>query len=170
VGFLDLVNTRYSFRGFEKVQPEQQKIDYIIECARMAPSAANRQPWRVYLVTNENVKKNLAKSYETGWFAEAPVMVVFTGLKDENWVRNYDSADYLLCDVTIIADYFILAASEMGLGTCYIAAFNKEKVSEALNLPDNEIPFFLTPLGYPKKGVTRERKRKDAVEIIKFIV
>jgi len=163
--FKELCEKRFSFRGFENKPVEQEKLDYIMECARIAPSAANRQPWKIYLIKNEDVKKSLVSAYNREWFAEAPVIVVFTGIEDENWVRNSDKTSYLLCDVTIIADYFILAATEQGLGTCYIAAFDPDKVRQALRLPKNETPLLLSPLGYPKANSTRERSRKEMDQI-----
>ncbi|MGA1847390.1 nitroreductase family protein [Deferribacter abyssi] len=163
--FLDLVNKRYSYRGYLNKDVEQEKIDYILKCANLAPSAANRQPWKIYLVKNYETRKKLAEAYPKEWLIEAPIIVVFTGIKDNNWIRN-DGKNYLMCDVTIIADYFILAAAEVGLGTCYIAAFDEKKVISTLKLPENEIPFLITPLGYPKENVIRPRKRKDLEEII----
>ncbi len=114
------------------------------------------------------MKEKIYAGYDRDWFREAPLIVVFTGLMDENWVRG-DKADYLMCDVTIIADYFILAATEQGLGTCYIAAFDEDVVHKALELPENEKVLLLTPLGYPKEGVTRERVRKSAEQVATFI-
>ncbi|KAA0258518.1 nitroreductase [Deferribacter autotrophicus] len=165
MSFLELVNKRYSFRGYLDKEVEQEKIDYILKCANLAPSAANRQPWKIYLVKDYEVRKKLAEAYPREWLIEAPIIVVFTGITDNNWIRS-DGKNYLMCDVTIIADYFILAATEVGLGTCYIAAFDEKKVIDALKLPENEIPFLITPLGYPKDGVTRPRKRKELNEII----
>lgn len=163
--FYKLVNKRYAVRGYLSKHVEDEKIDYILKVARLAPSAANRQPWKIYIVKDKTVKTALCEAYPRSWLEEAPIIVVFVGLTDNNWIRN-DGKDYLLCDVTIIADYFILAATEQGLGTCYIAAFDEAKVKEALNLPENEIPLLMTPLGYPKDGAIRERKRKELGEIV----
>lgn len=164
MSFLELANQRYSFRGFTDQKVEQEKIDYILQCSQLAPSASNRQPWKIYVIHDAATREKLSQSYQRDWFAEAPVHVVFVGLTDTNWKRK-DGADYLMCDVTIIADYFILAATEQGLGSVYIAAFDEQLVRDALSLPQNEKPFLLTPLGYTKKNVTRERRRKNLHEI-----
>lgn len=169
MSFFGIVNQRFSHRGYSNKHIEDEKLKYILDCTSLAPSAANRQPWKIYIVKDESIKKFIHKAYERDWFAEAPLIAVFTGLKDENWIRNYDQKDYLLCDVTIIADYFILAATEQGLGTCYIAAFNEEKVKNALNLPENEIPLLLTPLGYAKDNSSKPRARKEQSSIITLI-
>ncbi len=162
--YRNLVQARYSYRDYFDREVEEEKISYILEQARMAPSAANRQPWKIYLVSDPAVRNRLHESYPRDWFARAPLAVVFTGLSGTNWKRK-DGMDYLLCDVTIIADYFILAATEVGLGTCYIAAFDEEIVREALSLPSDEIPLLMTPLGYPVPGSIRERSRKSMDEI-----
>ncbi|MGA1861915.1 nitroreductase family protein [Deferribacter thermophilus] len=163
--FYHLVNKRYSVRGYLSKSIEEEKINYILKVARLAPSAANRQPWKIYIIKDKNLKNKLCEAYPRSWLNEAPIIVVFVGLTDNNWIRN-DGKDYLLCDVTIIADYFILAATEVGLGTCYIAAFDEKKVIEALNLPPNEIPLLMTPLGYPKENSIKERKRKEIGEFV----
>lgn len=110
----------------------------------------------------------LVMAYSRDWFAGAPLILVFTGLKGKNWVRS-DGTDYLMCDVTIIADYLILAATEQGLGSVYIAAFKPEIVSSALGLPEDEVPLLMTPLGYPAEGSTRERKRKEITEWVEYV-
>ena len=114
------------------------------------------------------VRERVCEAYDRPWFREAPVIAVFTGLHGENWIRKSDNMDYLLCDVTILSDYFVLAATEKGLGSCIIAAFDPEKVSVALDLPKNEIPFFLTPVGYVREGAHRERVRKELKDIVKI--
>ncbi len=168
MGLIDIINSRYSYRGYLDKEVEQEKINYILQCARLAPSAKNLQPWKIYMVRSKEVKERVCEAYARDWLKGAPVIVVFVGEKGENWVR-WDGEDYLMCDVTIIADYFILAATEMGLGTCYIAAFDRQKLKEALNLPENEEPFLITPLGYPDPDAKRERNRKPVSDILEEI-
>ncbi|PLX68099.1 MAG: nitroreductase [Denitrovibrio sp.] len=143
-------------------------MDLILKCSIISPSAANKQPWKIYIVEDKAVQERIYAGYNRDWFREAPLIVVFVGLEGENWVRG-DKADYLLCDITIIADYFVLAATEQGLGTCYIAAFDEEIVHKALGLPNNEKVMLITPLGYPKEGAKRVRSRKDLSEVVKYI-
>jgi nitroreductase len=165
MNFFELAGNRYSQRGYQSREVEQDKIDYILQCARLAPSATNKQPWKIYLIKDTQTKEALVKAYNKSWMMEAPLIAVFTGIQSENWLRK-DGLDYLMCDVTIIADYFILAATEVGLGTCYVAAFDEQIVKQALHLPEKEKPFLLTPLGYAREGVTRERKRKDLKDFV----
>jgi len=163
--FKNLAEKRYSVRGYQNKEVEEDKINHILECSRLAPSAANRQPWKIYIVKDKTVKDKLVESYSREWLAEAPLIAAFVGQRDENW-RRRDGEDYLLCDVTILADYFTLAAADIGLGTCYIAAFDEQKASEALSLAESERVMLLTPLGYAKEGATRKRDRKQLRDII----
>ncbi len=164
----ELINSRFSYRGYLDKEVEKEKIDYILECSRLAPSAKNLQPWKIYIVKSDEMKKKVCEAYTRDWLKEAPIIAVFVGKKGENWVR-VDGEDYLMCDVTIIADYFILAATEVGLGTCYIAAFDRDKLKKALNLGENEEPFLMTPLGYPKPETKRERSRKHLSDIVEEV-
>ncbi len=165
--FLELCRNRSSVRGYLPDKVPLVKLDYILECARHAPSAANRQPWKIYLLSGE-AKEKLVAAYDRPWFAEAPMVVVFTGKRRENWIGK-DGTDYLMCDVAIICDHFTLAAADVGLGTCWIGAFDKDVVRAALQLPLEELPFYLSPLGFPKPGSTREKSRKNIEEIVEFI-
>lgn len=162
--FLKIANRRFSYRGYKDQEIPQSEIDYLLECSRLAPSAANKQPWKIHIVRDRKLREGLHQSYTRNWLLEAPLIVVFTGTRGQNWIRR-DGADYLMCDVTIIADHFIMSAAERGLGTCYIAAFEPEIVKNVLSLDENEIPYLMTPLGYPVAGARKERQRKDLSEI-----
>ncbi len=164
MSFMDLCKRRSSIRGYEPTPVPEEKLNYVLECARNAPSAANRQPWRIYIVSGE-AKKRLESAYASPWFAEAPMAAVFAGVSGTNWVRG-DGKDYLMCDVAIICDHFTLAAADVDLGTCWIAAFDREAVCKALELSPEEEPFVITPLGFPKKGAVREKSRKALAEIV----
>lgn len=166
--FTESVISRYSCRSYKDKEILKEDLDLILECARLAPSAANRQPWKIYIIKNENIKKKICESYSGEWLKTAPLIAVFCGLKNNNWKR-LDGADYLLCDITIVADHFIYAAHELGIGTCWVAAFNEQKVVETLNLSENEQPLILVPLGYPDDKAPAEKKRKTIEEICEFL-
>ena len=166
--YMEIVKGRYSCRSYNSDEISKEDMEYILECARLAPSACNLQPWKIYIVRDEKVKAGLCEAYPREWFAGAPVIAVFCGLKDENWKRA-DGADYLMCDVSLIADHFINAASDRGLGTCWIAAFDEEKAVSALKLPENEKVYVMTPLGYAADKSPALKKRKNAGDICCFI-
>lgn len=82
---------RFSVRNYKSDRVEQDKIDYIIECARLAPSAVNYQPWHFMVVVSEEQKQNLRQCYNREWFVRAPVYIVVCADKSIAWVRKSDN-------------------------------------------------------------------------------
>ena len=163
--YFELLERRFSVRGYLDKEVKQSDLEKVCEAVRLAPTAKNAQPFHLWIVQGEK-RSALNRAYGASWFAEAPVVLVFTGLKREGWLRC-DGTSYLMCDVAIVADHAVLAATALGLGTCWVAAFDAGAVVEALNLPDGEEPLLLIPLGYPKPGSTRPRVRKGMEQLIR---
>jgi nitroreductase len=162
--FRRLVKARYSVRKYLEKSVEAEKIDLVLEAARLAPTAANQQPFRLIVVQDDGTKKALAPAYNRSWFYTAPVIIVVCGVPGEAWVRA-DGFSCLEIDVAIVADHVILQATELGLGTCWIADFKPESVREALALPAELVPLLLIPLGYPG-GQRRPKKRRPLTELV----
>jgi nitroreductase len=148
---------------------EDDKIAYILECARLAPSAANYQPWQFLVVKNDAVKRSLHECYHAKWFTEAPVFIVACSDTSQSWKRSFDSKDHADIDVSIAVEHICLAAAEQGLGTCWVCNFNAQKCAEILNLPENVYPVAIIPVGYTTQNVSRNPNRKASEEIIKVI-
>lgn len=162
--FYDVIKTRLSVRQYTQEPVEEDKLTRVLEAARIAPSAGNRQPWRYIVVRDEETKKRLQPAYDKEWFYTAPVIIVAFGDPAITWVRK-DGRSFIDVDVTISFDHLVLAAAAEGLGTCWIANFDPKVVSEVLGIPPEFEPLLLTPLGYP--GVTPQpRDRKPLDEII----
>jgi nitroreductase len=162
--FLDLVTSRRSVRSYSQQIVEPEKLRYVLECGRLAPSAANRQPWLFYLVQDKEVRGRIDEAYVRPWFAEAPLVVAVCIDRTRTWVRK-DGKDYGDVDAAIAMDHMTLAAAEQGLGTCWIGAFDKLKVKKALSLPKQIEPVALTPLGYPT-DTPREKDRRSMEEVV----
>ncbi|MEI7981825.1 MAG: nitroreductase family protein [Bacteroidota bacterium] len=168
--FLDLVKKRYSVRNYLDRVVEEEKLAYVLEAGRLAPSAANFQPWQVLVILNEENRKELATTYPRPWFLQAPIVLVICGDHSAGWKRS-DGKDHTDIDVSIMVDHMTLAAAEKDLGTCWICNFDAVKASEILDLPDNIEPIVLLPLGYPnldKEDNPRHGKRKTMKEIIHY--
>ena len=101
--FLDLVEARYSARAYSDRKVEQEKIDYILECARLAPSAVNFQPWKFIIVESEEKRTALHASYAQEWLQQAPLYIVVCGDKSQSWTRKKDSHDHADIDAAIAA-------------------------------------------------------------------
>lgn len=169
--FLELAKARYSVRSYLPKPVEQEKLDYILECGRIAPSAANYQPWKIYVVRQDDMKKKICETYTRSWFAEAPVILVFCGDHSKGWKRP-DGKDHTDIDIAIIVDHVTLAATEQDLGTCWICHFDTKKCAEIMQLPEHIEPMVLLPVGYPGNipdDRSRHLVRKGLGEIVEEI-
>ena len=168
MAFLDLAKERYSVRKYENRPVEKDKIMQVLEAARYAPSAVNKQPVRFTVVTDPGKIEELIEAYDRAWSRKAPAVIVAIGDHEESYKRK-DGKDHCDIDVAIAVDHLILAAAEIGLGTCWVCAFDKGIVSKALDLPENQEPIVMIPIGYPDHSARPEKKRKSMDEIVTFI-
>ncbi|HPT82683.1 MAG TPA: nitroreductase family protein [Limnochordia bacterium] len=163
--FFDLVARRYSVRSFSAQPVEEEKLRQVLEAARLAPSAVNYQPWQFIVATEEELKAKICSAYRGEWLQRAPVIIVACGNHAESWKRR-DGKDHCDVDVAIAVDHLILAATALGLGTCWVCAFDAQKLHEVLQLPEHLEPIVLIPLGYPGEGPVPAKKRKALDEIV----
>ncbi len=170
MNFSSLARHRYSSRMFSSQMVSNQLIVQVLEAARVAPSAANKQPWHFIVVTEPDLLVKLFESYPRDWFKNAPVVIIACALKNEAWVRT-DGKNHSDIDLAIAIDHITLQATDLGLATCWICNFSAEKVIQLFNLPDNIEPVALIPLAYAldKPDVTRhELRRKKVTEIVSW--
>jgi len=170
--FITLVRDRESIRDYDPDHPlEREVIRRILEAGRLAPSAANRQPWKFLVVSSPGMLAKVREAYEKSWFAEAPHVLVVTGRRGEAWTRKKDGYNSLETDLTIAMDHMILAAESEGVATCWIANFDPDLLRQALALEPDETVYAVTPLGYPPRGFTkkRDKKRKSLEEAAEFL-
>lgn len=132
--FDDVINKRYSVRGYLDKEVEDEKLEYVLKAATIAPTGVNNQPFKVFVIDTKKNKKQLSEIYGAKWFVEAPYVLCVVANVDEAWTRPWDGKNIADIDATIVMDHIILAATNVGLGTCYIAAFQADKASEFLNL------------------------------------
>ena len=163
--FLDLIKQRYSCRSYQNKRVEQEKLDYVMECVRLAPSAVNKQPWLFRIVENEDDKSKLHTCYSREWFQTAPMYIICSILHDEEWVRS-DGKHHGDIDIAIAVEHLCLAATEQGLATCWVCNFDAAKCKQLFSIADNEEPAVLIPIGYAADEA-REKKRKTISEICK---
>lgn len=166
--FLKLVSKRYSVRSFQSTPVEKEKLEKVLEAARLAPSAVNYQPWHLYVVTQKELLQKLQEAYPRNWFAQAPVVIVACGDHSQSWKRG-DGKDYCDVDLAIAVDHITLAAADLGLGTCWIGAFDAKLVHEVLELPEHMEPLVMLPIGYPQAAETPKKKRKELEQLVTWI-
>lgn len=164
--FYDVIRRRYSVRAYKPDPVEKEKLDRILEAAILAPTAANRQPFRLIVIQTAGRQEELKRIYNRDWFVQPPLVICACGIPAEAWQRM-DGRNYHDVDVTIAMDHLILAAANEGLGTCWIGAFDPRAAREVLGLPEGVEPIAFTPLGYPA-DTPRPKKRKAREELVKY--
>ena len=163
----DIMKQRRSIRSYKPDPVEEEKLTRILEAARHAPSAANRQPICFVVIKDEKTKQQLKKAYDEKWFYTAPVIICACSIPEKAWKRG-DGKNYADIDAAIAMDHLILAATEEGLATCWVAAFKVTTIKFILNLPPGMEPVAITPVGY-LLDVPEPTYRKPLEEMVKII-
>ena len=164
--FSELILKRYSVRAYKSDPVEDEKLHKVLESARLAPTAANRQPFQLVVIHTDGREEELRQIYRRKWFTQAPLLICACGVTRLGWVRD-DRRRYLDVDVAIVMDHLILEATNQGLGTCWIAAFNEKAARQVLGLPDEVEPLIFTPLGYPADS-PGNKERKPISELVRY--
>ena len=156
--FIDLVNSRYSCRSYKSEPVPDEHIHKILEAARLAPSACNKQPWRFGVVTSDNLRKELLSNglimgINMDWAKNAPVLIVL-GIKRSKLTHVLapviSGINYPLLDIGITGEHLVLQATELGLGTCWIGWIKQKKIRKLLNWPKNIFPVSIIAVGWPE--------------------
>ena len=163
--FLELVEARYSSRSYSDRAVEPGKVEYLLECARLAPSAVNFQPWKFVVVESAEKRARLQECYLREWFREAPLYVVVCADKALSWKRKLDGHDHADIDAAIATEHICLAATELGLGSCWVCNFDADLCSEVLDLEGELYPVAIVPIGYPTDEPT-SKKRKPIEDVV----
>ncbi|MCF8371153.1 MAG: nitroreductase family protein [Bacteroidales bacterium] len=168
--FYTLIKSRESVRHFNPDKKvEKEKLLRILDAGRLAPSAANFQPWKFIVVSEEKLLAEVKSCYGRDWLKDAPHILIVMGDKTKAWTRAYDGYNSIETDLTIAMDHLILAAEFEGVGTCWIEAYDPAKLRKALDLDENEMVFSITPLGYSVDGYQKgEKKRKALEEVVEW--
>lgn len=168
--FLDLAKERYSVRLYDQRPVEEEKIRQILEAGRLAPTAMNYQPQRIYLIKSEYALKKIRSI--TKHVYNAPLVMLICYDKDVAWyaMKTYQE-DYSTgpSDASIVASFMMIQAQELGLGTLWARGFRTQDLIAAFDLPKNIIPVSLLLIGYPdpaSKPLTKHFSRKDLFETV----
>ena len=170
---LKAIKKRRSVRGYLNKKIPKQVLARVLEAARLAPTAANKQPFKLILVTDKQIKSRLAEASKNQTFiAEAPMIVVGCAFPEESYQyiggTTHTSEEI---DISIVFDHLMLQAAEECLGTCWIGAFDEHQVKTILNIPSDVRVIGLTPLGYPSEmefKPSNHLKRKQLSKIVLY--
>lgn len=147
MNMLELSRQRFSARKFTDQKVSSSDLDYLLECARLAPSAVNRQPWHFVVVESEEAKARLRQVYNREWFATAPLYIVCYAHTGRCWTRAADQKAHGDIDVAIAAEHICLAATDRGLGSCWVCNYDPDLMRSLFPLPDHEAVVIL-PIGH----------------------
>ncbi len=151
----EAIKSRRSIRAYKDEPVPEEALSQVLEAARVAPTASNRQEYKFIVVKDEATRKALVPACNNqGFVGEAGVVIV--------GCTTNPSRKYAKVDVAIALDHMTLTAHALGLGTCWIGAFSEEEVKKVLGIPEDVSVICLLPLGIPSKpGVPRSRKTKE---------
>lgn len=165
---MELIETRRSIRSYKDQEIEEDKLNYVLQAFRKAPSAKNLQPWKLVVIKNKKILKDIAIACNNQTFMEeAPVIIAACAKEEESYGSMGGYMNSYPIDIAIALEHLILAATEKGLGTCWIGAFKEQLVKDILGVPENVRVVALTPLGYPAREASI-RGRKPLTEIISY--
>jgi nitroreductase len=145
--FYDVIKNRRSIRGYKSDPIPEESLKRIIEAAYLAPSACNMQPWKIKIVMDPELRAKIGENYTQPWLTQAPAIAVIIGNEKQCWKR-FEGTPSVDIDIGIAMEHLILAATAEGLGTCWIGAFNIEKMNAVLDVQPPWNVLAMTPLGY----------------------
>ena len=167
MNFLELCEKRYSVRKYSAEAVSDDDLRYVLECARMAQSAVNFQPWKFVVVRSEAAKADIRRCFDREWFASAPLYIVALRDVNANWVRSSDGKPHGDIDVAIAVEHICLAAAERGLGTCWVANYDTALLNQLFGDADHEA-VAIVPIGYIAADCPfAPKKRKEMSLIVK---
>lgn len=165
--FLELAKNRYSCRYFSNREIEQEKIDKILEAARLAPTGRNSQSQRILVLTDKTELEKLSGCTPYGW--NAPLVFIICYDKNESWKRKSDDFDGGSQDICIVTTHMMLEVTDLGLGSTWVGAFDPVKAREIYNVPDNLEIAAILPVGYPSEEAHPSRLHDDRKPIEEIV-
>ena len=164
---MDAIKKRRSVRSYQDKEVEQEKLNLVLESARLAPSAKNFQEWRFVVVKDKQTRQKLAVAANNQIFVgQAPVVIACCSEKSD-YVMRCGQLTYPI-DIAIAIDHMTLKATEEGLGTCWIGSFYEDKVKEILGIPKEVKVVELLTLGYPASEPEKKKNRFSLEEIVMY--
>jgi nitroreductase len=167
---LEAIKKRRSIRSFKEQDVQKKDVEMLIEAARWAPSAGNIQPWEFVIVRRSDFKKKLAEAaLDQAFVEEAPVVIVVCANENRSF-QGYGIRGktlYCLQDTAAAIQNIHLVARSLGLGTCWIGAFNEKETAKILKVPDGVRPVAIIPIGHPAESPV-PRNRRPINQIVHY--
>lgn len=166
MNFNDIAKKRFSARTYLDKEIPQDILNEILEAAHVAPTAANLQPVRIFVIKSEEAKAKLSKGAN---IYKAPVALLVCADKSKAWTRPFDGHQSGDIDASILTDHMMLSATEKGLGSVWICYFKPDVISEEFNLPENLVPVNILALGYTKEEAAADRHSQTRISMDELV-
>lgn len=168
--FLEMTKTRFSVREFSNKKVEEEKLQKILEAARVAPTACNKQPQRIFVIQEEQALKKMKNC--TRFDFDAPLIFIICYDKTESWKRSVDGKDGGEVDASIVTTHMMFEAMELGLGTTWVGSFNPMQVRKEYDIPEAYEIVSILPTGYPSENAKpskQHEERKEIKQMVKYV-
>lgn len=169
--FMKLAAQRYSVRKFSDAPVEPEKLSAVLEAGNVAPTAKNLQPQRIYVLSSAEALEKVDSLTRCRF--GAPVVLLIAYDADEDWKNPLEEGIHAgQQDASIVATHIMLAATEAGLGTCWVNLFPNSQANEAFDLPESIVPVLLMPIGYAAPDAKPSRlhdERKPLEETVTYV-
>jgi nitroreductase len=173
VDFFQVLEDRHSVREFDPgVDVPPKMVERLLMAAIRAPSAGNRQPWHFYVVRDQALREGLVKAAGGQEFiAEAPVAIVVCADAEQSAQRYGKRGRELYClqDTAAAVEHILLSAVALGLGSCWIGAFDEKKAADVLKLPERHRPVAILPIGQPADNPTTSSPRRHLESVVTYL-
>ena len=171
MNFQELAKSRYSVRSFQDNPIEKEKLNLILEAGRLAPTACNNQPQKIYVANSAESRQKLASVCRCTFGAPTILVVCYDRTRDwkNKLMPGYESGE---TDAAIVCTHMMLQAYDLGIGSCWVGYFNAQTVAEVLGLPENITVSALLPMGYPAENaepLPLHSSFRDFADTIAFI-
>lgn len=159
----EAISNRRSIRKYEDREIEDEKINKILEAGRLAPSAGNRQEWKFIVVKDKETRKKFIEAANNQEFVGNASIILVACAMEPDYIMPCGQYAYTV-DLSISMSFMMLEATDQGLGSCWLGAFDEDKVKELLNIPEDIRVVAVTTLGYPdEEPIQRPRKTMKQV-------
>lgn len=170
--FLEFAKERYSVRSFSDRPIEQGKLDKILEAGRVAPTALNFQPQKIYVLRSEDALEKMR--FHTKYSYNAPMILLVCFDKERAWHSRYDRGyNSGEVDASIVCTHMMLQAWELGIGSVWVRGFRADEVSKIFGLPENIKPVSMLPIGYPAENANPNEQLhftyRDMEEMVEYV-
>ena len=165
--FYEVLKTRRSIRSYKTDAVSDQQLRKLAEAVNLAPTACNRQPFKLLLVRNPEIRRTICSNCKFEFLVQAPVIAVMMTNESASWTR-FEGNPAADIDASIAMEHLVLAAAAEGLGTCWICAFDRPQMNRALKIESPWSAFALSPIGFAAAD-PRPFSRKNLNEIVEFV-